>query len=42
MSFAVFIQIPQPCLSAVRARQPAEQVIEAAVLHHHDDDVFDL
>src|SRR5215467_6531480 len=23
-------------------RQPTEKMIEAAILHHHDDDVFDL
>src|SRR5207249_8141092 len=28
-------------LLAVRVRQPAEQVVEGAVLHHHDDDVVE-
>ena len=35
------VRIRQAGLLAVGRRMPAEQVIEAPVLHHHDDDVVD-
>jgi hypothetical protein len=35
------VGVAQPGLPAVGAGQPAEQVIEAAILHHHDHDVLD-
>jgi hypothetical protein len=38
---AVAVEEGQPGLLAVGAGQPAEAVVERAVLHHHDDDVVD-
>ena len=35
------IRIGPPGLLAVRARQPAEEVLERAILHHHPDNVLD-
>jgi hypothetical protein len=38
---AVRVGVLQTRLLAVRAGQPAEQMVERTVLHHHDDDVVD-
>ena len=38
---AVRVEIRQPRLLAVGSRQPAGEMVERAVLHHHDDDVVD-
>jgi hypothetical protein len=35
------VDVAQPRLLAVRPLQPAEVVVEGAVLHHHHDDVVD-
>jgi hypothetical protein len=41
MRDAGVILIGEPCLFRVCRRMPAQQVIEAAILHHHDHDVVD-
>src|SRR5206468_10581656 len=38
---AAAIGVAQPRLHAVGAREPAEEVVERAVLHHEHDDVLD-
>ena len=35
------VAVDQPGLAAVGPGQPAEEVVEGAVLHHDDDDVVD-
>lgn len=41
MGHAVGVEVAQPGLSAVGAVEPAEEVIEGAILHHHEHDVID-
>ena len=41
MGSAHAIRVGESLLPSVRAIEPAQQVIERAVLHHHDDDVVD-
>ena len=36
------ILVDEARLFAIRAREPAEEVIEGAVLHHHDHHMFKL
>jgi len=42
MARAVRIEVGEPGLLAVRARKPAEEVIEGPVLHHEHDDMTDV
>ena len=42
MSFALVVEIGQACLFAVGSRQPSQEMVEATVFHHHDDDVVDM
>ena len=42
MAHAVHVHIFQAGLPAIGVGQPTQEVIEAAVLHHRHDDVFDL
>ncbi len=42
MSFAMVVQIGQTCLFAVGPGQPSQEMVEATILHHHDDDVVDV
>jgi hypothetical protein len=35
------VQVGQPGLPAVGPRQPAQEMVEGPVLHHHDDNVVD-
>ena len=41
MERSVVIRVLKPGLPAIGIRHPAQQVIEAAVLHHHNDNVLD-
>jgi hypothetical protein len=41
MCGSALVEVGQPGLPAVGARKPAEEVVEGAVLHHHDDDVIE-
>jgi hypothetical protein len=38
---AVLVEVDEAFLPTVGLRQPAEEVVERPVLHHHDDDVLD-
>ena len=42
MAHAVDIGVIQSGLLAIGIRQPTQKMVEAAILHHHHDDVFDL
>src|ERR1700749_151059 len=41
MGFAVAVDIRQSRLLSVSTGQPTQQMIEAAILHHYDNDVVD-
>ena len=41
MESASLVCVAQPSLASIGARQPTEEVVERAVLHHDDDDVLD-
>src|SRR5262249_4480115 len=41
MHFAVSVGVAQAGLLAMCAGQPSQEVVEASILHHHDDNVVD-
>jgi len=40
MGYTATVEVLQAVLSAVRIGHPAKQVVEAAVLHHDDNDAL--
>ena len=41
VSYALRIKVSEASLRATRPWQPAQEVVEAAILHHHDNDMLD-
>jgi hypothetical protein len=41
MRFPVAVDVSESSLMPISARQPAKEVVEAAIFHHHHNDVID-